>query len=396
MPNYIDIFAGCGGLSLGLYNAGWRGLFAIEKNDMAFETLKYNLIEQNQHFAWPEWLPQTNHDINEVLIKFKKELKSLRGQIDLVAGGPPCQGFSMAGKRKQKDARNKLIHSYVKFVGLTRPRMILFENVKGFTLAFKQKNKKGKPYSEVVLDALKKIGYKDARGEIINFSEFGVPQKRERFIIIGTLDNRADEFFNGLFKNKTHFLASKELKAKIGVGAAISDLYKQNGLVDSPDSKGFKAGQYSPIKNNYQKLLRQFVDNNAIPDSHRFVNHNPDTVGIYEDLLVHAERDAPICDELKQELGINKRNLTVLDYTKPSPTLMSIPDDYVHYFEPRVLTVREYARIQSFPDWFKFRGKYTTGGKRRKHEVPRYTQIGNAIPPLFAEHVGNVLKELVN
>jgi DNA (cytosine-5)-methyltransferase 1 len=75
---------------------------------------------------------------------------------------------------------------------------------------------------------------------------------------------------------------------------------------------------------------------------------------------------------------------------------MSIPDDYIHYSEPRILTVREYAIIQSFPDWYEFREAYTTGGKRRTEQVPRYTQIGNAIPPLFAEHVGNVLKELLN
>jgi DNA (cytosine-5)-methyltransferase 1 len=396
MPIYIDIFAGCGGLSLGLHNAGWKGLFAIEKDDMAFETLKHNLIEQKQHFAWPKWLPQTNHDIDEVIEKFKNNLKALRGKIDLVAGGPPCQGFSMAGKRQQRDARNKLIHSYIKFVKLTQPKIILFENVKGFTLGFKQKSKIGRPYSEVVLDALKNLGYKDARGELIDFSEFGVPQRRERFIIIGTLDNKADEFFNKLFKNKKDFLASKKLKANIGVGAAISDLHKYNGLIDSPDSKGFKAGQYSFAKNNYQKLLRQSIDNDTIPDSHRFVNHTAETINVYEDLLKRAERDEPVCNELKKELEISKRNITVLDHMKRSPTLMSIPDDYVHYLEPRVLTVREYARIQSFPDWFKFRGKYTTGGKRRRHEVPRYTQIGNAIPPLFAEHTGNILKELVN
>lgn len=105
MPKYqrytvIDLFAGCGGLSLGLYQAGWNGLFAIEKNAFAFETLKYNLIDNKKHFDWPNWLPQTEHDINEVLEKYPEQLKSLQGKVDLVAGGPPCQGFSMAGKRE--------------------------------------------------------------------------------------------------------------------------------------------------------------------------------------------------------------------------------------------------------------------------------------------------------
>lgn len=79
----------------------------------------------------------------------------------------------------------------------------------------------------------------------------------------------------------------------------------------------------------------------------------------------------------------------------PAPTITTLPDDYIHYCEPRIFTVREYARIQSFNDWFEFKGKYTTGGKLRTKEVPRYTQIGNAIPPLFGEQVGVTLNKLL-
>lgn len=141
----IDLFAGCGGLSLGLYQAGWSGLFAIEKNPFAFETLKANLIDNKKHFNWPQWLPQTPHDINEVLKKYKVQLEGLRGKVDLVAGGPPCQGFSMAGKRVEDDIRNNLVFSYIKFIDLVRPKIILFENVKGFTYAF-DKKKMGMQY----------------------------------------------------------------------------------------------------------------------------------------------------------------------------------------------------------------------------------------------------------
>lgn len=395
MPSYIDIFAGCGGLSLGLCNAGWEGLFAIEKDEMAFETLKHNLIDKKKHFAWPRWLTKENHDIDEIIAKYKTRLKRLRGKVDLVVGGPPCQGFSMAGKRRQKDARNKLIHSYITFVKLVKPKIILFENVKGFTLGFKKNGKRGEPYSKMVLNELRRIGYKDARGKLVDFFEFGVPQRRERFIIVGTLDGETDNFFDMLFRRKSEFLSSKGLRTGIGVGAAISDLEKKNGTIDSPDSRGFKAGLCRGAKNNYQSLLRKFTGNNSIPDSHRFVNHLTETVSIYESLLEQAGRNMPVSTKLRTKLGIKKRDLKVLDKTAPSPTLMSIPDDYVHYCEPRVMTVREYARIQSFPDWYEFRGKYTTGGKRRKCEVPRYTQIGNAIPPLFTEHAGNILKELL-
>ena len=140
----IDLFAGCGGLSLGLYQAGWHGVFAIEKNPCAFETLKYNLIDGKKHFAWPKWLPKEPLDILEVNTKYENELKGLRGTIDLVAGGPPCQGFSMAGKRVKDDIRNQLVFAYIDFISMVMPRLILFENVKGFTYPFGNGNSEGK------------------------------------------------------------------------------------------------------------------------------------------------------------------------------------------------------------------------------------------------------------
>lgn len=104
---YVDLFAGCGGTSLGLHKAGLKGLFAIEKNPDAFSTLKYNLIDTHKHFQWPDWLPEKNWDINSLLSKRGKELRKLRGHVDLVVGGPPCQGFSLVGERRASDKRNK-------------------------------------------------------------------------------------------------------------------------------------------------------------------------------------------------------------------------------------------------------------------------------------------------
>ena len=133
-PIYIDIFAGCGGLSLGLYNAGWQGLFAIEKNADAFKTLEYNLIKKTNHFLWPDWLPKTSHDINVVLKNYKEHLLTLQRKVDLVVGGPPCQGFSMAGRRMENDQRNTLIKSYIKFIRTIQPKIIFFE--KAFLIKF--------------------------------------------------------------------------------------------------------------------------------------------------------------------------------------------------------------------------------------------------------------------
>lgn len=166
----IDLFAGCGGLSLGLYLAGWSGVFAIEKNPCAYATLCHNLIENKNHFNWPDWLPQQPLDILEVNKLYAEQLKSLRGTIDLVAGGPPCQGFSMAGRRVKDDIRNQLVFAYINFISMVMPKLLLFENVKGFTYAFdKKKNPSSIPYSTIVIEKLKGLGY-DVCPQVIDFS----------------------------------------------------------------------------------------------------------------------------------------------------------------------------------------------------------------------------------
>ena len=98
---YIDLFSGCGGLSLGLGRAGWEGVFAVEKDEMAFKTFAHNLIDnEKSHFNWPEWLPKEATTIQDLISNYSEELSKLNGKIDLIAGGPPCQGFSLAGRRR--------------------------------------------------------------------------------------------------------------------------------------------------------------------------------------------------------------------------------------------------------------------------------------------------------
>lgn len=393
--NYIDLFAGCGGLSLGLHNAGWKGLFAIEKSRHAFTTLRYNLIDNKNHYDWPAWLPIKNHNINILLKKYPLELKALNGVVDLVAGGPPCQGFSTAGARRENDGRNDLVHSYLNFVKIVKPKVVFFENVKGFTFEFKKKGKKGKTYSDIVVAELIKLGYR-VDYNIIDFSEFGIPQRRKRFILVGTLYSEPSGFFNFLGNNKDNFLNNKGISAKNTLAIAISDLLRKHGEKETPDSKNFNSGVYAGIENNYQRLMRaskRYFGN--VADSHRFANHREETEKLFSNLLRYAERDKRIKDELRKKFNVKKRSLTPLHPNLPSSVLTSHPDDYIHYSEPRILTVREYARIQSFPDWFEFKEKYTTGGKARKREVPRYTQVGNAIPPLFAEQAGLALKQII-
>lgn len=405
--NYIDLFAGCGGLSLGLHRAGWDGLFAIEKSPFAFETLKYNLIENLNHFNWPSWLEQRNYDINEVLNTKQKHLKNLRGTIDLIVGGPPCQGFSSAGPRMENDSRNDLIKSYIKFIREVQPKIIFFENVKGFTQKFIKNKTAGIQYSAYVEKGLRRngksfIGY-EVLGRLVDFAEFGIPQNRKRFILIGVRKDifkkgttSPELFFSYIIKHKESFLKDKDLPQFPTLEEAISDLLASNGTTDCPDSKGFLSGYYAEPKTNFQKYLRRdFLEQSKIPNSHRLAWHSENTITLFQTLLNNVSAGKKIIGDDRIEFNIKKRSVYILDKNAPAPTLTSHPDDYIHYCEPRILTAREYARIQTFPDWFEFKRKYTTGGQLRKSEVPRYTQIGNAIPPLFGELAGLSLKQIL-
>src|SRR6187551_2443830 len=265
-PTYIDLFAGCGGLSLGLHKAGWKGVFAIEKSPDAFETLQYNLLKKRKHFLWPAWLPESSHDIKEVIKKYKPQLLELRGKVDMVAGGPPCQGFSTAGRRKENDQRNKLISTYIKFIRIIQPKIIFFENVRGFTLEFKKNKSKGKAYSEYVLSALKRSGYK-VKGQMIDFSEYGIQQKRARFILVAIRKDiceakgvESKTFFEKLDANKENFLINKGLAVNTNLEQALSDLLYRNGQLNIPEEKNFEMGKYSPASSNYQRLMRTGVN----------------------------------------------------------------------------------------------------------------------------------------
>lgn len=383
---YIDLFAGAGGLSLGLHKAGLTGLFAVERNKDAFATLKYNLIDKKSHFEWPEWLDQKNWDILELLEKHSLELSNLKGNVDLVVGGPPCQGFSMAGKRQNDDVRNQLMHSYIEIVRLVQPKFLFFENVQGFTVDFKGEDIL-KNYSNILLDELKNLGYK-VECQIITMSEFGVPQNRKRFILFASKDELKQSFFDTLTHNRDAFLKERRLKLPITVSQAIDDLKYEHGVVDSQDTKNFKNGTYGKANSSYQRLMKKNLVKKAIPDSHRFAKHRKETVELFERLMQASDKVLRITPKMNLVEGLKKRGVTPLKEKSVCNTITSIPDDYIHYAEPRIMTVREHARIQSFPDEYEFKGPYTTGGERRKIDVPRYTQVANAVPPLFAEQVG--------
>ncbi len=382
---FIDLFSGAGGFSLGFHEAGMKGIFAIERDPMAFETLRYNLIQGRTAFDWPSWLPVAKMDIRYIIDNYREELRGLRGKVDLVAGGPPCQGFSTAGRRVEHDERNQMFREYVKFVELVEPRMILFENVPGFNMRFGGQD--GMSYSSLLSRKLGDIGYEVPAQSIYDFSEFGVPQSRKRLIIFAMEKSSDPDAFHERMSGR------RIPRNKISVESAISDLRRVHGEMDSPDSRGFKAGLYGEPTTHYQREMRKGA-NGGWPDSHRFANHSGNIVARFSGILKLPCRDGKPTRQYINSLGLRKRDLRPLGPALPSPTLTTLPDDYIHYDEPRILTVREYARLQSFPDWFEFKGKYTTGGKWRALETPRYTQVANAVPPIMSNSAASTIKEI--
>lgn len=401
---FIDLFAGCGGLSLGLSKAGWKGVFAIEKNEDAFKTFSHNFNRKKTlRFDWPKWLPKQAISTSELLENFKAELVSLRGEIDLIAGGPPCQGFSFAGRRKADDPRNKLKDEYLEIVDIIRPKFLVFENVKGFTAKFKGSTKP--THSEQVIKQLEGLdwgGY-HTFSDVLDASIFGVPQPRPRFILIAIrsdLLSQHVETFNPLKHINEHasdFRKSKRLNGHdISVKEAISDLeISSAGTRDSVDTKGFQQIVYQrETTTDFQRLMKKGLPAGQSANSLRLARHRPETLSKFQEILATCPKGKSLPKKFREKYNIKKQCFTPLHPDELSKTVTTLPDDLLHYSEPRILTVRECARLQTFPDWFEFLGKYTTGGARRKQECPRYTQVGNAVPPLMAEALGLKIIEM--
>jgi DNA (cytosine-5)-methyltransferase 1 len=396
-PSCIDLFAGCGGLSLGLRTAGFSTLFAIEAHSDAFDTYRTNMLDNGgSGNHWPAWLDKRAWQAQEVLVRHKAELAELCGKVDLIAGGPPCQGFSMNGLRQPDDPRSKMVDIYLQYVEIVRPRLILLENVVGFR---SMKHRTGGTYSDYVGRRLETLGY-DCWMEILRAADWGVPQRRPRFVLIaaskGTLTGI--DPMQRLRVGRKSFLAARGLgPAHTSASAAISDLEERDGAPEL-DSEwghlGFRALKRSEqAVTPYQRLMR--VGSSAQPSDLRLPRHSAASIERMQDILDNCERGVCLRPADRERLGIRKRSTTPLAPDAPAPTISTLPDDFVHYSRPRAMTVREHARLQSFPDWFSFKGPYTTGGSRRRDGCPRFTQVGNAVPPLFAEALGEMLMGLL-
>ncbi|MEQ9546370.1 MAG: DNA cytosine methyltransferase [Marinobacter sp.] len=404
---FVDLFAGCGGLSLGLSMAGLEGVFAIEKDPMAFGTFSANFLGKRKlpvkKFAWPLWLEQKAWGIDDLLDEHRNQLHNLKNEIEILAGGPPCQGFSFAGRRQESDPRNLLFERYVEVVDAIRPSALILENVPGMKVAHATKSDAGirqqasESYYEKLKRSLEAIGY-DVHCEFMDASRFGVPQKRSRLIVLGLensisakLDGGANRVFQLLEEKRKEQLSEFRLPEIVTASDAISDLHTDHSLrqpcADPYSPSGFEEAVYLGPDTRYQKLMNKHCAKDAM-DSMRLARHRQVVRERFARILNECKAGVLMDKESRERFGLKKHRIYLMSRNLPAPTITTLPDDVLHYSAPRILTVRESARIQSFPDWFRFSGKFTTGGSMRSQECPRYTQVGNAVPPFLARAIG--------
>lgn len=386
MLKMIDLFAGAGGLSEGLREAGFHCLYANELMARYSETYAENhpatVIDQK--------------DIRKVdAASVRKSLKLSRGELDLVAGGPPCQGFSInAPKRSNSDQRNHLFKEFLRFVDEFQPKVILIENVPGL-VSFE-----GGATLQAILTELEAHGYyADVR--ILYAPHYGVPQTRWRTIIIGSRDREdvSNAFpepvrYGPLRVNFTSKFAGKnivampnrlelELSPFLSVKDAIDDL---PSLENGENGSVMKQYRTAP-QNAFQMAMRagaEGVFNHEAPklgkvniERMKYIPEGGNWTDIPFELLPKGMQKARRSDHTKRYGRVEPNGLASTILTKCDPHWGA----YFHYSQDRIFTVREAARIQTFPDSFKFVGS----------RVEQYEQVGNAVPPLLAAALGKSL-----
>jgi DNA (cytosine-5)-methyltransferase 1 len=400
--NVLDLFSGAGGMSEGFLQAGFKVPNACDFSSEAALTYqnRHNQLGYNQSVFH-------KGDLKE-LTKPKVLREFLGGKkISVVVGGPPCQGFSLTGKRNQEDHRNFLFLDFLKVVKLVKPKYFVIENVEGI-LSFKIEKLKGISHvyyenitvPEIIKQESEKMGYQ-VRYKLLNAKNYGVPQNRPRVIFFGHQIKKV----NG---NTIDLVQPPNFPAPfdffVTVAEAISDLrFLKSGYKADKYSNRYKLSKYQM---DLRGGLTPNINGNSI-NAENLVNHSASK---HEEKVIERFRKlrqdenigqllSRLSEEERKHYFTKKYRCTKLHKDKVSPTVLTLPDDIVHYDpeNPRILTVRELARIQSFDDSFEFLGKRTTGGDRRKYETPQYTQVGNAVPPLFAKAIATeIMRALKN
>lgn len=439
MPYAIDLFCGAGGCSEGLIQAGFHILFSSDISDMVERTYRHRheqlgLIQgKNTWFERDDIRNLTGIDIRNHISKLEIFKGKEIPDIDLIIGGPSCQGFSRAGKRDKSDPRNVLFGEYVRVINEIHPKYIVLENVEGFMdmqfLGYKGitgvEYPDGSATPTILRNELKMIGYNTLEPKILNAADYGVPQRRNRVIFIGYREGVSiPQYPAPLIKPKNYLtlqdaigdlITNSKLRKKENLQLREFQIESRNGR--TPDKSGKPipvlknimnnelSGIHSVIEERFS-LFKQGESGSSLKKRileagidisgklslinlccEKFEMKNEDVVNLFK----YARATKEQVDVLLTKKSIRQR----LDAKQPSATVVTIPDDYISPWESRTFSVREMARCQSFDDSFEFLGKRTTGGLRRRVEIPQYTQVGNAVPPLLAKAIAAEIIKLL-
>lgn len=430
----FDLFAGCGGLSLGFELAEFTPVFVNELNDDARDTY---LANRSYAVAGIPFNKRTELHSSDVWELDENRLRRLKGHLenldiglsfgedstlDVLAGGPPCQGYSGIGHRRSYSVdkaelpSNRLYERMAFVIEQVRPRIFLFENVKGLLSSrWTAKGQKGEIWEDVYA-RFRRLGEEHGyvvRWKLVHAKNYGVPQNRPRVLIVGFRADLAERLGTSLNLNADredavlcgmlphHGEAPPDL---VEIFSDLEDAQAGQQLRNRAFNKHFATLSYPrAAKGKWQEYFRpgELAEAWAVLEEQEYSKHSEKVVAKFSAMIRNG-------GEIPREFQTKKFAQRVLprrwNNQGPTITACSLPDDYVHYSQPRSLTVREWARLQTFPDNYVFKGKRTTGGLRRagnpregnfEREVPKYTQIGNAVPVKLAEAVARHFDKLL-
>lgn len=334
---FIDLFSGCGGFSKGLEMAGHECLLGVDFDADAIATFAEN--HPKAEAICTDIHKLTSNKLAKII-----EFNS----VDMVVGGPPCQGFSTVGKGDSDDERNSLFKQFLRIVRITEPKIILFENVTGILA------KKNVAVLELIFKSFEKLGY-NMDAQVLSADEFGVPSKRKRTIIMGVKGGAPQ------------FPSIKKNLQKVSVAAALSDMKTKKGEILNHEV------DKAQISKAIDKKRLKYI-----PPGHG-IRYEKDELS-----LLPKRLRFDVDWENLSERRFRQTRLQRLPLDSVAPTILTSRSMYYHPTEDRYLTPREAARFQSFPNNFLFCGSLTS----------QFRQIGNAVPPLLAKEIGREIKKI--
>lgn len=367
----VDLFAGAGGITEGFRMQGdYKCVCATDFDEEARHTFTYNHPE----------VPYILKDIKE--LEPDEILEMIPGTdktVDVITGGPPCQGFSLLGPRLADDPRNQLFKEYIRIANVLRPKVIFFENVYGIMTM-----QKGKVV-EAIVNSFADIGYR-CQYRLVNAADYGVPQARPRFVLIGVSDPNVSI----TFPQPTHGKVGDYTQLNMFHGALLPYVTVDDALSDLPEVKpgeGSEEQEHTQEYRNPYQEGRRGVRNPGMVYCHRAINHSEKIQTRY--FLIPQGSTSKV---LPPEMNNKKNNLYRLKGDEPARTVTCcFRMDLIHPHLNRGLTTREAARLQSFDDDYRFFGNLT----RKAKFLTQDDQVGNAVPPLlayaFAKHIKNYI-----